>query len=111
MLTFILGGARSGKTNYAQEQAHQDGESVLYVATATAGDEEMKTRIENHRAQRPAEWHTLEAPLQVGEAIISESSQIRAEVFILDCITLLISNVLISFPEGASFDEVQQKAE
>ena len=108
-LTLILGGARSGKTSYAQEQARQIGGNVLYVATAAAGDDEMRMRIEAHRASRPAEWQTLEATLQVGETLIS--NQVRAQVVIIDCITLLVSNVLLSFSEDAAFDEVEQKVQ
>ncbi len=106
-LTLILGGARSGKTSYAQEQARQIGENVLYVATAAAGDEEMQIRIEAHRAARPAKWQTLEATLQVGETLIS--NRVQAQVVIVDCVTLLVSNVLLSFSEDAAFDEVRQK--
>ena len=108
-LTLILGGARGGKTSYAQEQARQIGGNVLYVATASAGDEEMRMRIEAHRAARPAEWQTLEATLQVGETLIS--NQVRAQVVIVDCVTLLVSNVLLSFSEDAPFDEVEQKVQ
>ncbi|MFZ1040903.1 MAG: bifunctional adenosylcobinamide kinase/adenosylcobinamide-phosphate guanylyltransferase [Anaerolineales bacterium] len=108
-LTLILGGARSGKTSYAQEQARQIGGNVFYVATAAAGDDEMRMRIEAHRAARPAEWQTLEATLQVGEALIS--NQVRTEVVIVDCVTLLVSNVLLSFSENAAFDEVRQKVQ
>jgi adenosylcobinamide kinase/adenosylcobinamide-phosphate guanylyltransferase len=104
-LTLILGGARSGKTSYAQEQARQIGGKVLYVATAAAGDDEMRMRIEAHRADRPAEWQTLEAAFQVGETLIS--NQVRAQVVIVDCITLLVSNVLLSFSE----DEVKLKVQ
>lgn len=110
-LTLILGGARSGKTSYAQEQARQIGGNVLYVATAAAGDDEMQMRIEAHRASRPAEWQTLEAAVQVGEALISKSNHIQAGAVIVDCITLLVSNVLLSFSEDAPFDEVQQKVQ
>jgi adenosylcobinamide kinase / adenosylcobinamide-phosphate guanylyltransferase len=106
-LTLILGGARSGKTSFAQEQARQIGGNVLYVATAAAGDDEMRMRIEAHRASRPAEWQTLEATLQVGETLIS--NQTLAQVVVVDCITLLVSNVLLSFSEDAAFDEVEQK--
>jgi adenosylcobinamide kinase / adenosylcobinamide-phosphate guanylyltransferase len=108
-LTLILGGARSGKTSYAQEQARQIGGNVLYVATAAAGDDEMRMRIEAHRASRPVEWQTLEATLQVGETLIS--NQVRAQVVIIDCITLLVSNVLLSLSEDAAFDEVEQKVQ
>ena len=108
-LTLILGGARSGKTSYAQEQARQIGENVLYVATAAAGDDEMRMRIEAHRAARPAEWQTLEATLQVGEALIS--NQVRTQVVIVDCVTLLVSNVLLSFSEDVPIEDVKQKVE
>ena len=108
-LTLILGGARSGKTSYAQEQARQISGNVLYVATAAAGDDEMRMRIEAHRASRPAEWQTLEATLQVGEALIS--NQVQAQVVIVDCITLLVSNVLLSFSEDDPFEEVKQKVQ
>jgi adenosyl cobinamide kinase/adenosyl cobinamide phosphate guanylyltransferase/sugar phosphate isomerase/epimerase len=103
--TFILGGARSGKSSYAQQLAHEHGGRVLYVATATAGDDEMKTRIENHRAERPAHWRTLEAPLQVGQAIEEALEAQTADVILLDCMTLLATNVLLQLPETASEKE------
>ena len=108
-LTLILGGARSGKTSYAQEQARHIGGKVLYIATAAAGDDEMRLRIEAHRAARPAEWQTLEATLQVGETLIS--NRVQAQVVIVDCVTLLVSNVLLSFSEDAAFDEVEKKVQ
>ena len=101
-LTFILGGARSGKSTYAQQLAKDFSGSVLYVATATAGDEEMKVRIANHRAERPAGWQTLEAPLEVGQAIERQLSQCRFDVVLLDCMTLLATNVILRLPESAS---------
>jgi adenosyl cobinamide kinase/adenosyl cobinamide phosphate guanylyltransferase/sugar phosphate isomerase/epimerase len=101
-LTFILGGARSGKSTYAQELARQNGGSVLYVATATAGDDEMKARIDAHRAERPAEWRTLEAPLHVGKAIQKALAEQPADVILLDCMTLLATNVILQLPETAS---------
>lgn len=100
--TFILGGARSGKSSYAQQLAQEHGGKVLYVATATAGDEEMKTRIENHRAERPSEWQTLEASLNVGEAIERELAEHPADIVLLDCMTLLATNVILQLPETAS---------
>ncbi len=107
-LTFILGGARSGKSRYAQQLAQKNGGKVLYVATATAGDDEMKTRIENHRAERPAEWRTLEAPLKVGEAIEKELADHPADVTLLDCMTLLATNVILQLPENASEQDADQ---
>ncbi len=91
-LTLILGGARSGKSAYAEQLAIKSGRQVLYVATAEGGDEEMVQRIERHRAGRAADWVTLEVPLAVGLAIEKANPQ---GVVILDCITLLASNILM----------------
>lgn len=101
-LTFILGGARSGKSDYALELARQlaGDHAVLFVATAQAGDEEMAERIARHRTERPDHWQTLEAPRQVGERLIAYLAQAAPPpaVIIVDCLTLLVSNVL--FAEG-----------
>jgi adenosylcobinamide kinase/adenosylcobinamide-phosphate guanylyltransferase len=99
-LTFILGGARSGKSDYAQELASRAGGSVLYVATATAGDDEMRARIAAHRAARPGGWRTLEAPLNTADAIDRALAEQPAGVVLLDCLTLLASNVILQLPEG-----------
>jgi adenosylcobinamide kinase / adenosylcobinamide-phosphate guanylyltransferase len=101
-LTLILGGARSGKSSFAEKIARESGESVLYIATATAGDEEMADRIRRHRAARPAHWQTLEIPLDVGRHL----EPTPARVVIMDCITLLVSNILGSLPEGASDETI-----
>ena len=106
-IILILGGARSGKSSYAQELAAKLGERVVYVATAEVGDEEMQERIAAHRAERPASWHTVEAPTQVGAVLMTET--LKADVILLDCITLLTSNVLLSFPESVTLDEVQRE--
>ena len=68
-MTLILGGARSGKSTYAENLAREQDGSVLYVATAIAFDEEMRVRIARHKMERPSHWHTLEAPTQTGAAI------------------------------------------
>lgn len=101
-LTLILGGARSGKSAYAQqlaEDAHNT--PVLFVATALAFDEEMAARIAVHRAERPAGWQTLEAPRGVGAAIRSFPKQ--DGIILLDCLTLLANNVILELanPEDA----------
>ena len=91
-LTFVLGGARSGKSSYAERLAMETGEAVLFVATAQPGDEEMAARIARHRVERPQTWTTLEAPTHVGEAIERAGPE---GVVLLDCLTLLTSNVLL----------------
>ncbi len=91
-LVLVLGGARSGKSQFAQELAMQWGEKVLFVATGEARDEEMRQRIEAHRRTRPPGWRTIEAPLSVGRRITEAAGD--AQVVILDCLTLLVSNVL-----------------
>jgi len=106
-LTLVLGGARSGKSAYAQKLAARRGgaNAVLYVATAEAGDGEMAERIAAHRAERPAHWKTLEAPTRVGEAIRTrQTSNVKrqtspAEIILIDCLTLLANNVIVPLPE------------
>src|SRR5215212_2224370 len=90
-LTLILGGARSGKSSYAQSLAEGTGKSVTFFATAQALDEEMSRRIQKHRAERPAGWESLEIPCELASHI----QQIQSDVVILDCVTLLISNLLM----------------
>lgn len=104
-LTLILGGARSGKSTFVERFARQSGKNVLFVATATAGDEEMARRIRNHKASRPANWRTLEIPLNIGRNLTMPA----ADLVIVDCITLLVSNLLLSLPEGSSDEVVLQK--
>lgn len=107
-LTLVLGGARSGKSAHAQELAFErGGEDVLFVATAQALDDEMTARIEAHRRRRPVAWRTLEVPRHVGEAISRVQS---AVVVLVDCLTLLISNVLLALPESASAQEAEAAA-
>jgi adenosylcobinamide kinase/adenosylcobinamide-phosphate guanylyltransferase len=96
-LTLILGGARSGKSLYAERLAPRLGRRVLYVATAEAGDDEMAARIAAHRAARPADWTTLEAPIFAGRAIRAAPGDF--DVVLLDCLTLLANNVLGRIPE------------
>ncbi len=107
-ITFVVGGARSGKSSYAERLALQNGGSVLYVATAQAGDAEMEARIQAHRARRPATWRTLEAPLKVGAAVCQALEQEPADVVLLDCLTLLASNVILRLPETAVESEAIQ---
>jgi adenosylcobinamide kinase / adenosylcobinamide-phosphate guanylyltransferase len=92
-LTLILGGARSGKSAYAERLAATSRRPVLYLATATAGDEEMAARIAAHRAARPAGWRTVEAPEELVGAVAAHARE--GEVVLVDCLTLWVSNVLL----------------
>lgn len=93
-LILILGGARSGKSAFAQQLAQRGERSVAYIATATASDEDMRDRIILHRASRPADWHTIEEPLKLAQALHQAASV--ADVILLDCITVWLSNWLFS---------------
>ena len=120
-LILILGGARSGKSAEAVRMARERGSGkVLYVATAEPGDDEMRFRIEKHRAERPARWHTLEAPYNVGQAIGRQPDGRQAigrqpdgrqpdgyATIIVDCITLLVSNLMVDRPDPYA-DAVQK---
>jgi adenosylcobinamide kinase/adenosylcobinamide-phosphate guanylyltransferase len=118
-LTFILGGARSGKSTYALDLARERmaqteaeapfeaGYRLTFVATGLAFDDEMKQRIAVHRQERPADWYTLEAPTQVGSAI--RICAVVTRFLILDCLTLLANNVILDLPdpENAPAETVQ----
>lgn len=91
----ITGGARSGKSRFAHELAAKLSEAVLFVATAEAGDEEMKQRIEEHKRSRPKTWSTLEVTSHVGSHIQQRLS--GAGVVVVDCITLLVNNIFNRF--------------
>lgn len=104
----ILGGARSGKSAYAQKLAAERGQRVLYVATAEAGDPEMAARIAAHRAERLPHWKTLEAPRQVGEAIASSlKRQTTFDIVLIDCLTLLASNLIVPLPEPVTHEAAE----
>jgi len=92
-LTFIIGGARSGKSTYAERLAAGSRGRVLYVATAQAQDEEMQTRIAAHQGKRPVGWQTRELSQDVGRALLAAPPD--ADVILVDCLTLLVSNVVL----------------
>lgn len=104
-MMLVLGGARSGKSTYAQNLALENRGRVVYVATAEAKDEEMQERIAVHRKERPSHWLTLEAATQVGKRI--ELMVEEADMVLLDCMTLLTSNVILQLPEAVSIMDAQ----
>ncbi len=100
-ITLILGGARSGKSSYAQSLAETTGKSVTFIATAQALDEEMSARIQKHRRERRVDWQTLETPLGVARHV----REIESDVVILDCATLLVNNLMMQFVKDDLVDE------
>ncbi|MYD08645.1 MAG: bifunctional adenosylcobinamide kinase/adenosylcobinamide-phosphate guanylyltransferase [Chloroflexi bacterium] len=99
-LILLLGGARSGKSHYAENWARGQGGRVLFVAAAEARDDDMRERIAAHRATRPAAWHTLEAPRDTARQIAD--CDYAHDTLLLDCLTLLTSNILLDLPESAT---------
>lgn len=94
---FILGGARSGKSSYAEQLAKQRQKPVCYVATAQPFDNEMRQRIQQHKAERPLHWQTIEAPLNIGQTIGHQLPQ--NGVVLVDCLTVLTSNIILQLAE------------
>ena len=91
---FVIGGARSGKSRYAQARAEAAGGDPVFVATAEAFDDEMRDRIARHKADRDARWSTVEAPRELPAAIDALSG--GEAVVLVDCLTLWVSNLLLA---------------
>jgi len=99
-LTLVLGGARSGKSSYAERLVETAAPAGVYCATAEAGDAEMAARIAAHRARRGRFWRTVEAPLALAPVIGSEAA--GGHPLLVDCLTLWLSNLLLA---GRPVDE------
>ncbi|MFQ5538241.1 MAG: bifunctional adenosylcobinamide kinase/adenosylcobinamide-phosphate guanylyltransferase [Gemmatimonadota bacterium] len=96
-ITLVTGGARSGKSRWAQDLATSlGGSDVTMLATAEPRDDEMVRRIARHREERPAGWITVEEPLGVADVLAVASTR----VVLLDCVTLLVSNLVLAHEEG-----------
>lgn len=92
-MILITGGCRSGKSRFALDYANQHFSKKLYLATCEALDEEMTQRIEHHKKMRGQEWRTIEEPIEIVNKIIRYGNE--ADVILLDCITLWLSNLLV----------------
>ncbi|MCB1703748.1 MAG: bifunctional adenosylcobinamide kinase/adenosylcobinamide-phosphate guanylyltransferase [Halioglobus sp.] len=88
----ILGGARSGKSALAEQRAQDSGLECVYVATATAGDGEMRARIAHHRQRRDSSWALVEEPVSLADALLQQQGSERC--ILVDCLTLWLSNCL-----------------
>ena len=100
-LTLVLGGVRAGKSSYAQRLATR-GERVLFLATAQPGDMEMEARIRDHRQSRPADWDTLEEPIDPVSVLVSALE--HYDTVLLDCLTMWVSNLLLARRDGGPAD-------
>lgn len=108
-ITLITGGARSGKSKQAELLVKAAKLPVIYLATMSLpdDDEELKLRINKHRSRRPSDWTTIEEPLMVSQRIIDlPAPQGGRGVCLIDCLSLFVSNLLLSFPSGLSSSEV-----
>ena len=105
-LIFVTGGARSGKSSFALERANElGGDSVTFMATAEALDEEMRDRIARHQLERPVAWTTMEAPRDVATAILNA----KTRAIVLDCLSLFVSNLLLDhMTEAVVLERVQE---
>lgn len=90
-ITLVLGGARSGKSRYAEQALQHHAGPWIYIATAQPFDDEMRRRIAEHQAQRGERWHTVEAPVALGEALDGAAGR----PVLIDCLTLWLTNVML----------------
>lgn len=104
-LTLVLGGARSGKSRYAEGLIAALPPPWVYVATAQAQDHEMAARIRTHRARRGPSWHTIEAPRDLAAALAAREEAPA----LVDCLTLWLSNLMLAEADiGAEIDELEK---
>ena len=106
-ITFILGGARSGKSRYALEIAKDNGGRIAFIATCEPKDREMKKRAILHKETRPAHWKTFEEPLDPD--LLLKKIDSKFDLVIIDCLTLLVSNLMFArFNESAVINKVNK---
>lgn len=106
MIKLVVGGARSGKSSFAEKQ-YADRDDVVYIATSRIEDEEMKDRVDRHKKDRPEGWRTFEETYDLFQAVGGEGN------YLLDCLTVLTSNIMfdMTFESGrtVSIDSILQK--
>ena len=107
VLTVLTGGVRSGKSAAALAAAAASGAAVVFLATAEPGDDDMAGRIERHRAERPAQWTTLEAPHNLAAAVASVDPD---ATLIIDCLGLWVTNRMLEDPPPTGDELVQEAA-
>lgn len=100
-VTLVVGGARSGKSTFAENKAKEYGGNITYLATSVITDESMADRVKKHRAQRPREWKTIERYKNFSE-LQNDIDFVNSDTIMIDCITTLITNFMID--SGIDFD-------
>ncbi|MGI9644492.1 MAG: bifunctional adenosylcobinamide kinase/adenosylcobinamide-phosphate guanylyltransferase [Ilumatobacteraceae bacterium] len=105
-LTMLFGGARSGKSALAVELGRRHDGAVTFIATAPVVDHDMSTRIARHRAERPAEWETVEAPVELANAIAGATHS----MIVIDCLTMWISNLMLDVGESPDDEAIERTA-
>lgn len=102
----VTGGARSGKSVFAEKFVASFGSRIAYLATSQIFDDEMKHRVEIHRKRRPNSWQTFESPFNADSTIRSIRDQKNFDAIIFDCLTLYLSNLICSFENIDDFDRI-----
>jgi adenosylcobinamide kinase/adenosylcobinamide-phosphate guanylyltransferase len=101
---FVIGGCRSGKSSQALKAAENLArDNQVFIATCIPHDEEMKQRVDRHQKERSQNWQTVEAPIHLSQAIVEHSRQ--ADVLLVDCLTLWVSNLLMEIEDGEKIME------
>lgn len=106
-LILVTGGARSGKSTYAEILAKDAGKGVMYIATSIPFDDEMKERVRKHRARRPSNWGTFEGYKDLKRVFLEK--EIPFETILLDCITIMVTNLMFEFG-GSHVENLDEEA-
>jgi adenosylcobinamide kinase / adenosylcobinamide-phosphate guanylyltransferase len=106
-IVLITGGARSGKSTYAEKLAKEAKSGVLYIATSIPFDDEMKDRVKKHKERRPATWYTFEGYKNLRQVFYNEVMQF--DTILLDCITIMVTNLMFE-QAGDNFDDLNDQA-
>ena len=104
-MIFLVGGSRSGKSSLATSLAKRIEAPVRFIATARAADEEMASRVEEHRRHRPGDWEVVEAPIDLETALRTAS---EGETVLVDCVTLWVSNLMVERDDATIFQMVDE---
>lgn len=103
-ITFITGGQKSGKSNFALKLVEEDHDRLCYVATALTLDDEMKERVRRHKEERSSKWNVIEESVNIKDAVMANKDDY--DVFLIDCMTLWMSNLMMSTNDDDILDMV-----